>query len=47
MTATADTEVTLGELRGSFSGELVRPGDATDVRRWVLVARPVSRLQTS
>ena len=29
MTATADTEVTLGELRGSFSGELVRPGDAT------------------
>jgi FAD/FMN-containing dehydrogenase len=29
MTATADTDVTLGQLRGSFSGELVRPGDAT------------------
>jgi FAD/FMN-containing dehydrogenase len=29
MTAAADTKATVGELRGSFAGELIQPGDLT------------------
>jgi hypothetical protein len=29
MTAIADTKATVDELRGSFTGELVQPGDRT------------------